>query len=918
MKKPRIVAGLFALAVLAACSPPPPPPPSFTISVSPPSVNLLPGASANLTVTVTRNETFKSAVTVSLAAPPAGVVAGAVNIPASATTGTLTVQNINAAAGTTATITVVGASGETTANANLSFSSDPIPVISSVAPSAALNGETITLTGSGFVAGATAKVGSVPATINVTNATSATVTIPAGVRGPQTVSVTAPAGTDTSTASVFVGKVLTLDASPSTEDIRQEMIKLPDGSALQLPAATYVKDANPLIVLNRALYGAGDTTIIRGDALFFAQGDVPMEISGIKFEDASPNYQFGSGGANTTLRRQATANGTVVMKNVKLLRTTPNTGTAVSAPQATNIIFQDSTVQIGTFNLTTFGNLEFVNSTVQADTAIALVSQGGSIRVEGGSLIGADTVTLQAVFGDLEITGKTPTTGATIRATDGGVNLITPAAGRMTVKYSTLEAKQDIARAGGGTPDLGFTAGGRVTLDANVLIKAESNIVVSLAGAPPPVPGATSGADVFITNNQQITADGVAGGTFTGTMQLVAPAGSLTVTGNQKLESDGPIALVSQFGDVTVTGNPNIRSASGGIQVQAQGTVLTSPPALNSSDLAFNNNALTVASASQFAAAPGTLEMKNNTITSSSTNPGQIQVAAQFSKRVTIQGNTVNMTDTDLNSPTAFVVQSQSAPNPIPGVTLDKTVLTFSNNTFNVQGAPGGSTGVGLQGTWMDATVASNTITTNGVAILAAVGSPSKLNANNNTFSLGGGQFTIQVSGGTATDKSSLTFATNTVSKASVTVGVGNADNTVSVTGNTITDVPTNGTGLLLVGSGTLTSNTISALAGSTNTRGIAVNGGSAAITVNATLNKASGFTRAVYFLAGSANGNSVTFSQNDFATNAATNFIELDGWTAAKGVINAATGNTWPGAVTPPGTNVVLTNGAAIAGISL
>ena len=84
------------------------------------------------------------------------------------------------------------------------FTYDPVPTVSSVAASAGpvAGGGTVTITGSGFVAGATVNFGGTAATnVTVASPTQITATVPAGSAGTVDVTVTTPGGTSTKTSA---------------------------------------------------------------------------------------------------------------------------------------------------------------------------------------------------------------------------------------------------------------------------------------------------------------------------------------------------------------------------------------------------------------------------------------------------------------------------------------------------------------------------------------------------------------------------------------------------------------------------------------------------------------------------------------------------------------------------------------------
>jgi hypothetical protein len=100
--------------------------PGFTVSVAPSSVGVTQGSTANSTITVTSQNGFNSATTLTVSGLPSGVTAGfapnPVTPPANGSaTSTLTFTASPTATTGTSTVTVTGTSGTTTATANITL-----------------------------------------------------------------------------------------------------------------------------------------------------------------------------------------------------------------------------------------------------------------------------------------------------------------------------------------------------------------------------------------------------------------------------------------------------------------------------------------------------------------------------------------------------------------------------------------------------------------------------------------------------------------------------------------------------------------------------------------------------------------------------------------------------------------------------
>lgn len=226
--------GLFALLTLfvaAACSgddptgtpttprdpDPDPDPGSFTLSVTPSSVEILPGESHELAVTVTRTGAFSGAVSVSAEGLPGGVSASSTAIAGGATSGALTLTAADDAAAAQTQLTVRASSSvsevadQTRAIALTVVALNPVPVLTQVVPDETVAGGpdlALSVVGEGFTSGAEVHWNGEARPTFVVSETELTAEIPAtDLADPDTVQVTvvnpAPGG-GTSDAVAFV------------------------------------------------------------------------------------------------------------------------------------------------------------------------------------------------------------------------------------------------------------------------------------------------------------------------------------------------------------------------------------------------------------------------------------------------------------------------------------------------------------------------------------------------------------------------------------------------------------------------------------------------------------------------------------------------------------------------------------------
>ncbi len=115
------LAALVLAATLSAC-PNALIAPGFSLGLSSPNLSLQQGASATVMVNLTRTAGFADAVTIGLTNPLAGIAASPLTIPATSSTGKLTINaSAKAALNNSVNLTVIGSSGALTSSASLSL-----------------------------------------------------------------------------------------------------------------------------------------------------------------------------------------------------------------------------------------------------------------------------------------------------------------------------------------------------------------------------------------------------------------------------------------------------------------------------------------------------------------------------------------------------------------------------------------------------------------------------------------------------------------------------------------------------------------------------------------------------------------------------------------------------------------------------
>jgi hypothetical protein len=201
------------------------PPPAFSLTATPASLPVGPGASGTTSIAVVPRNGFNGTVTFNVSGLPSGATASF--SPASSATGTvLTITVPKTAANSTSTVTIAGTSGSLTASTSVTLTIAPQPGFTLTATPSALSvpigasgGSALTLTSlNGFTGAVTLTVSGLPAGVAGTfsagsNAASVVFTLWAGagaVPGTSTVTITGKSGALAQTAATA------LTVSPGT------------------------------------------------------------------------------------------------------------------------------------------------------------------------------------------------------------------------------------------------------------------------------------------------------------------------------------------------------------------------------------------------------------------------------------------------------------------------------------------------------------------------------------------------------------------------------------------------------------------------------------------------------------------------------------------------------------------------------
>lgn len=161
-----------------------------TLALSPNPINVNAGATGTGTLTLSAASSANLSVTLTpqgsgafqINNAPAGQAAS-VTVGANQTTATFTVAGVNASSGTVQAAAPGYTSGSSTVNVK--------PVITGLSPASGAPGSSVTVTGRGYVPGASVRFGQTAAATNFASSTQLTAAVPANVSGAQQVTVLA-------------------------------------------------------------------------------------------------------------------------------------------------------------------------------------------------------------------------------------------------------------------------------------------------------------------------------------------------------------------------------------------------------------------------------------------------------------------------------------------------------------------------------------------------------------------------------------------------------------------------------------------------------------------------------------------------------------------------------------------------------
>jgi uncharacterized membrane protein len=533
----------IALTVAAA--------PSFTLVASPASVTVVQGATAQSTVTITRQNGFAAAVAFSAAGLPAGVTA---TFNPASTTGTTSVVTFTAAANAapgTATVTVTGTGGGLTRTTTIALTVAAAPDFTLAANPTSVTvvqgataGSTVTIARlNGFAAAVAFSAAGLPAGVTATfspastTGTTSVVTFAAAADaapGTATVTITGTGGGLTRTTAIALTVApapdFALTASPPAVNVVQGAtagttvtIVALNGFAAPVTFAASGLPAGVTATFAPPTTTGPTTTLTFAAAADAALGPATVTVTGtgggltrtttVALTVApAPDFALAASPAAVTVVLESTATSTITV--------TPVNGFAAA------VSFSASGLPAGV--TATFNPPSALDATVVTFTASA------------SAVPGSATVTITGVGGGLV---RSTTIALTVAAPAGDFSLDASPAGLSVAVGSAASTTIAIARTGGFPSTISFTAGG-----------LPSGVVATFA--PPATTGdgttlTLTALDTAAPGSATVTVTGT-GGALTRTTSialLVTPA----VVGDFSLAASPATLSVSQGGSTTGT-----------------------------------------------------------------------------------------------------------------------------------------------------------------------------------------------------------------------------------------------------------------------------------------------------------------------------------------------------------------------------
>jgi hypothetical protein len=455
----------------------------------------------------------------------------------------------------------------------LTVSVAPAPTLTSVSPSngPAAGGNTVTLTGTGFLAPATVTFGSTAATaVNVIGPTTITATAPAGT-GQVSVSVATPGGSATrSAAYTYVPAPVVTGVSPASGPVGggtsvtitgthlgttssvnfggTAAAGLTVNSTTSVTVTTPAHVANPVDVVVNTAYGSAT------DANAFAYVGAPV-VTGIPQDTGST-----TGGTSVTITGTDLTGTTSVDFGLTAATVTANTATSVTVTTPAHAAGLVPVTVTTSYGATTDTN-GFTYGTPPTVTSLSITTgstAGGTSVTITGTHLGATT---SVNFGGTAATGLnvTSTTSATVTTPAHVANTVDVVVNTLFGSATDTNAFTYTAAptVSGVSPNAGLPAGGTsVTITGTGFTGATA---VNFGGTP-----ATS---FTVNSDASITAVSPAGSAGTVDITVTTPGGTSATSAADQFTYETPPAITSL--------SPNAGLPAGGTSVTIAGTGFT-------------------------------------------------------------------------------------------------------------------------------------------------------------------------------------------------------------------------------------------------------------------------------------------------------------------------------------------------------
>ena len=536
-----------------------------------------------------------------------GSVAGTSVSVTSATTITATAPAVTS--GQTVDVTVTTPAGTSATGVNDLFAYGA-PTVTKVAPDASgLSGAAVTITGTGFVPGATVEFGSVAGTsVTVTSATTITATAPAATSAHTVhVTVTTPAGTSaTSVNDQFAyGAPTVTKVAPDASGLSGASVTITGtgfvpgatvrfgsvaGTSVSVTSATTITATAPAATSAQTV----DVTVTTPAGTSATGVNDQFAYGAPTVSKVAPDASGLSGAAVTITGTGFVPGATVKFGSVAGTSVTVTSATTITAtaPGATSAHTVHVTVTTPAGTSATSVNDQFAYGAPTVTTVAPNASglSGGSATITGTGFVPGATVN----FGSAAATNVTVTSATTITATAPAVTGAQQVNITVTTPAGTSNGQpfqyEPVPTVTGVSPNAGPLGGTNVTIigtgffsDATVKFgtAAATNVkLVSSTTITATAPAVTSGQQIDVTVHQ-------AGGTSpTGSSDLFRYEPVPTVT------NVSPSAVGLSGGSVTITGTgffagPNLKVSFGSqagtnVQVTSATTITATAPSVSS------------------------------------------------------------------------------------------------------------------------------------------------------------------------------------------------------------------------------------------------------------------------------------------------------------------------------------------------